>query len=130
MTLRTMQLKPSNVRCGDQIIALEEFDLDDPIRVIGKTPTMIVLEPTSFGIARTLYCDQFDHVTVRRGVPDESEYLLDPKAHVMISDALLLMEERLKIEDKPFHEVRALITELHRFSDPTTDTDVVIRPRQ
>lgn len=111
----------SQIRVGDMITEVNGFRLNTPRAVIEVVPegTKIRLATDRIGIGHCLY---HDHHEV------EVERHLNSEAFVIISDALLLMAERLEREGHSSTGTRVVMEEWHRFSSPDTDTQIILRP--
>lgn len=76
--------------------------------------------PNPAGIERWLYDDQHEVEVV---------HVLPARAFEAISDSLLVVIELLEDQGDAAPQTRAILKALHRFSTPSTNTQVVIRPK-
>lgn len=110
-----------DIQVGDRITKVNGERLSSPLRVIEVVPdgTEVRLPDTVSGLQRWVYADQHE---VEIEVPFTEEEF------VIISDALLLIAERLEDQNLPAARSRGLLRKLHRFTTPQASGQLVLRP--
>jgi hypothetical protein len=124
-------MKVSQLQVGDVITHVNGMPMNDfDERVIEVRPAsgrdvaraqVEFIGPNPAGIERWLYEDQHE-VEVARVLPAE--------AFVLISDSLLTMIERIEENGGVAPRCRAVLKTFHRFSSPSTDTEIIVRPKR
>ncbi len=117
----------SQIQVGDLITHINGISMDgydERIIEVGVLSNGVAKArtPNAFrsDVERWLYDDQHE-VSVEQELPDS--------AFVVISDSLLLMQKTLNEMGVPSPNVDATLKALHRFSTPSVNTQVVIRPK-
>lgn len=121
-------MKVSELMPGDRITHINGQSMDGyderVIETIAALPNGVararLADDSPAGIHRWLYDDQHE-VEVVRILPDN--------AHEVISDCLLLMKETLMKRGISAPNVDDVMKVWHRFSTPSTNTEVIIRPK-
>lgn len=128
----------NEIRVGDLITSINgEPCPPEPVVEIHPSGTRVRLTDSWGGLQRWLYNDQHqvtiaDHASqalMIRANDVGAESVLPPEAYAIISDSLLWMAETLEDNGKTSVQTRAVLKALHRFSSPSTETEVVIRPK-
>lgn len=127
----------SGLKVGDMVTAVNGYAIDpEPVIEIHPSGTRVRLTDSWGESQRWLYSDQ--HYVEIAGAPDalmtrtdevEVELVLPAEAFVIISDSLLHMAEQIEANGGTAPQTRAVLKALHRFSTPSTNTQVVIRPK-
>jgi hypothetical protein len=102
--------------------------LEPPIAVVSVKERYALLEPTESGIERKLWYDQQHEVTVLRGAP--TEIVLPDFTHEALADALILIKGVMTAKGLPTDKIDEITAGLHFFSSPSTEVEVVVRPKQ